>query len=650
MPESVEQLYAEHGAELAAALALSSGDARLAEELAHETVLRTRARDGASGSPADARVRLLRTAYGLLRRRTLRPSPRHAVADEHPILSARGLQAAEPLFAALDGLPPAARDAAVLCLLLGLPAAGTARILGVSETEVVRAMRTGEGALAPLPNAAEAFRSLVASARPIHEERLEDLEYIAIGGKPVGTYAAALVAVLLVVWFAGGWLRRAAEAPVRTASPPVAQRDAASAGAPASRATQPPRVVASAGEDGAGADASTPVNCAGCSIYDGNSIESVRVTMIPPPGRASSRILHLKATHTWISSAGEEFARQRSELWLDPANGDARYVETDLPAGTRTAYVRSGNVLTVLAPPEYEPNRQTVADASDPLVGPPQNHFFQYEKLRNERGEPGVRETTIDGRAALQLEWVGGRYGTQLIRVWIDSKSGMLLRERNYYVYQQAKPRPLQRHYIKYDRVERVDRDALPDDLFAPVLAPSRSPSDTTGGLAVDSPLAIPAAQLRRLGLDPAPRWPLEQPMEVLLWKHGGRRLFGQVWDGSRRDSDAPVPGVLDERFRFPTPAAARAFLDDGALDTMDGESWPRWEEKTQTVRLARHEVRYKVAEEGSGSMRRIYLFMFRSGSVVARIGVAGGEDLSRRQAFELVEAAGARMGATRAR
>jgi hypothetical protein len=107
---------------------------------------------------------------------------------------------------------------------------------------------------------------------------------------------------------------------------------------------------------------------------------------------------------------------------------------------------------------------------------------------------------------------------------------------------------------------------------------------------------------------------------------------------------------VLDERFRFPTPAAARAFLDDGALNTMDGESWPRWEEKTQTVRLARHEVRYKVAEEGSGSMRRIYLFMFRSGSVVARIGVAGGEDLSRRQAFELVEAAGARMGATRAR
>lgn len=650
MRESVEQLYEEHGAELAATLALSSGDARLGEELAHETFLRARARDDAPGSPADARVRLLRTAYGLLRRRTLRPSPRHAVAEEHPILSARGLQAAEPLFAALDGLPPAVRDAAVLCLLLGLPVAGAARILGVPETEVGRAARTGEAALAPLPNAPEAFRSLVASARPIHEERLEDMEYVAIGGKPVGTYAAALVAALLVVWFAGGWLRRAAEAPVRSAAPPVAQRDAASAGAPASRATQPPRVVASASEDGAGADASTSVNCAGCSIYDGNSIESVRVSTVPAPGRMSHRILHLKATHTWISSAGEEFARQRSELWLDPANGDARYIETDLPAGTRTAYVRSGNVLTVLAPPEYEPNRQTVTDASDPLAGPPQNHFFQYERLRNQRGEPGVRETTIDGRAALQIQWVGGRYGTQLIRVWIDRKSGMLLRERNYLIYQQAEPKPLQRHYIKYDRVERVDRDALPDDLFAPVLAPSGSASGGADGDDVDSPLAIPAAQLRRLGLDPVPRWPLEQPMEVLLWKHGGRRLFGNVWDGSRRASDAPVQGVLDERFRFPTPAAARAFMDDGALDTMDGDSWPRWEKTTRTVRLDGREVRYKVAAEGSGSMRSIYLFMFRSGSVVARIGVAGGEGLSRARALGLVEAASEQVTSALAR
>ncbi|MDP9350044.1 MAG: hypothetical protein M3P51_00640, partial [Chloroflexota bacterium] len=466
MSDLVERLYTEHAAELVAALALSTDDPYLAEGTAHETFLRAQTALARLEEQPAPRTWLFQTAYRLVRGRRTSPRPRHTTAEEHPILGSPGLTAADPLFLRLKELPPAQRDATVLHGLLDVSLEETAAMLGMSETDVVGAVRAACETLGQMEDARNTLNRLINSARPVHPERLEDLEYVDIGERSVLTPLIAVAAlVMLAGWFAAR-LWTGGEAPTVSQAPPPPQVTQA----PLSAAAPLPVSPSPAPTTNTDATSVGTTACAGCSIYDG--LEIPPPVILRAPARSAGHVLHLRAEHVWRTPRDKQYDSLRTELWLDPGTGNARYEETDPKTGTRTIHVRKGNLYSVLAPPADEIITQTLPDASDPYAGPPQDQVFKYKPLLDRGGISGAKRVRLDGRDAIVFETGEYRYGQNVSRVWVDRRTGMLLREITYWVNIRNLPTEIDRHFIRYTVTERLPREELPESIFTLVRTP----------------------------------------------------------------------------------------------------------------------------------------------------------------------------------
>lgn len=637
MSDLVERLYREHGPELVAALALSTDDPYLAEGMAHETFLRAQVAQAELASHPAPRTWLLRTAYGLIRGRHLTPRPRHTTAEEHPILGSPGLVAADPLFLRLHELPPSQRDIAVLHGLLGLSIDETVSVVGTSPAEVEATYAAARSVLGPIEDLRTTLSQLIRTAHPVHNERLEDLDYVELGERSVLSYLVGLAAVLLFAgWLVARFWGGPAEAPV-TAQPP-----------PTSSPTQTPALVArapAASVPGAAPASDTPVEslenvgCADCSLDDGVDIPPPRI--VRAPSKSAGYVLHIKAKHTWFTPRNKQYASLQTELWLDPGNGDARYVETDPETRARTIHVRKGNLYSMLAPPENKITTQSLTDASDPYAGPPQNQVFKFKPILDRGPIVGARRVQLDGRKALMFVTGTYRYGLYVNRVWVDRNTGMLLQEVNHWVNIDNEPVVIDRHHVRYTQIERVPRQKLPDGTFT--LIQSRAQSAT--GSQPGSPLAIPPKDLQDLGLQLTGDLP-DPEIALLLRVHKGERLFSNLWRTETRAPDSVVTGVLDERYSLPTSRAARAFLNGGALDTVD-DRVPGFEGKPRSLKRGSRTLLYKQGSHPTAPGQMMYLYAFQVENIVSRVGVAGSSRLSSQEATSLAWAAEARVRET---
>ncbi len=636
---AVEGLYREYGAELAASLLLSLEDSHAAEALAHETFLRAVSEEASLRSHPDPRAWLYRTAYRLARGRRagfgLRPQL--TVAEEHPILAPKGIALSAGLLQALHDLSPLDRDATVLHELAGFEIGETAELLGRATGSIETASRRGRDALEAMPAHREAYQQLVATVHPIHEERLEDLSYADVGERSFTAYFVGIAAVLMLLGWGALRLLDGSDAPPpqatgSLAAPAPTATPTASTGAV--RATEVP--VAGESSD---LDTGRDTSCTNASALS----ETIARPLV---GKSAGWVLHIRATHLWETPKGKKINSQQTELWLDPGNGDSRYVTRDTQPPFETVYVRGGNLYSLSVPSQKNTATWSLPDTSDPYAGPPQGYVYRYKRYM-ERMQTAVKdEETVDGRRAAVL-FVGGRqYGQRILKVWVDRQDGKLLREFHYWVNADDVPVLQVRHYIRYTLLERVPRDRLAADLFDLPQARSepvrRTPeNDEDDDADAASPLAIPAGRLERLGLECTRSWTQGVDLTTLLERHKGQRVLSNVWTPPGREGATSVLGVLDERYSFPSPEAAESFLQGGILNEFSiGMVEDR--SKLQIVRLGRLTVAYKALSLGNrdSPMQRVYVFAFRVGNVVSRLGVAGKHDLSREQAFELLRAA----------
>lgn len=637
MSDLVERLYRDHGPELVAALALSTDDPYLAEGMAHETFLRAQAAQEELASHPAPRTWLLRTAYELIRGRHLTPRPRHTTAEEHPVLGSPGLVAADPLFLRLQELPPSQRDIAVLHGLLGLPIAETVSVVGTSPAEVETSFAAGSSVLGPMETDRTTLSQLIRTAHPVHSERLEDLDYVELGERSVLSYLVGIAAVLLFAgWLVARFGGGSPETPVATQPPPT------------SSPTQTPTLIArapAASAPGAALASDTSVEpledtgCVGCSIDDGVDIPPPRI--VRAPSKSAGYVLHIRANHTWLTPRNKQYASLQTELWLDPGNGDARYIETEPETRARTIHVRKGNLYILLAPPENEITTRSLLDASDPYAGPPQDQLFKYKPLLDRGPIMGARRVRFEGRKALMFVTGTYRYGLYVTHVWIDRNTGMLLQEVNHWVNIDNEPVEIGRHHVKYTLIERVSRQKLPEGTFTLI----QSRAQSTGGSQPGSPLAIPPDKLQDLGLHLSGEFP-DPEIAILLRKHKGERLFSNLWGIEPRAPDSAVTGVLDERYSFPTRREARAFLNGGALDTVD-DRVPGFEGKPRSLKRGSRTLLYKQGNHPTDPGQMMYLYAFQVENIVTRVGVAGSSRLSPQEAASLAWAAEARVRET---
>ena len=621
----VEQLYRDHGAEIAAAALLCTDDPYGAEALTHETFLRVGADKNLPVEP-DPRPELYRAMYRAMRGRRVGPRPRHTVAEEHPIIRPQGFVAAEPLLDGLQGLPQAARDATVLRELAGLDVALVAGMQRREVPAVEADLRLGRQALSATPGAPQAYQALMENTRAPHEERTEDLSYSDLGGRSLTTYLAGACAVLMLLGWVAARLLGGSGAPARVArpaAPPAATRAFLLDARPTAR----PGVIASS------RGVSAP-------DFEAPAIVLPTVEPEPPRGKSAGYVWHIKAEHEWRTPKGRRRATESTELWLDPGNGDARYVETKAGEPSRVVHVRRGNEYTVIVPEENSTTTRTLPDASDPLRGAPQEYVFAYKAMLDSGRLEGQPEVVVDGRRAYVFV-TGNLWGGQRARrVWVDKANGMLLREFTYYVNVGGKLVEADRHYIRYTLRQKAPRDKLEPDTFEPVVTPGPRATQAEVGSDPWSPLAIPPAQLERLGLLEARDWRQDDRMGELLENHGGRRLFGNLWDGPDKDGPGTtIFGVLDERYAFSTERSARAFLTNGVLDAGDGPPMDG-DRRARTVTVAGRTVLLKRGSLDWGRANRLYVFAFRVGSIVARVGVVGDDGLTEKQATRLVRVA----------
>jgi DNA-directed RNA polymerase specialized sigma24 family protein len=633
----VEGLYKEHGPELAAALLLSTWDSYEAESLTHETFLRAATAERAPRDSSDPRIPLYRTAYGLARRRRSRfgLGPRLTVAEEHPILSPRGIASSHALFAALHGLGPLERDVTVLHELVGFRIPEVARVLGRDERTLEAALGPGRAALATTPDAGELFGQLAATANPVHEERLEDLSYAQVGERSPLAYVVGALAVLMLLWWVGARVLGGSNPPPNSSragssAPPPPPTAAPASGAPGGVTATPAEPPESASPE--------PVATAIATTCRRSPARS---------GRSTGPVIHLRARDVVETAGGNLLTRRDLELWLDPANGDARLVEKDIHAPGETLHVRSGDLYTVGVHPNGRVATRELLDASDPYLGPPQEEVYGYKRMLEGGKTPAWGEESVDGRRAVIFYRGERQYAQTIKKLWVDKQDGKLLREFDYWVRRDRQLELQVRRNIRYTLVERLGRSKVPSWLFERPGSRAQPPPGARGdtrvvkGTDMSSPLAIPARTLERMGLRCFGAWGPSDSLSTLLARHRGKRVFSNIWSGEDGDRGSFVTGVLDERYAFPSPTAARGFLSGGVLNDF-GNDRGTVGVLTRTIRLGGKDLLYRdlsIPYRGSYG-QRVYVFAFQVDRFVARVGVAGSERMSERQALSLVQAA----------
>ncbi len=133
----MDELYRKHGAELTAALAISSRDWQTAEDLCHEVFIVALDRQDQLRQHANPRGWLFQTGYNMARNRLrLLFRRRHKVAQEHPVMTDIAWHRALELSDSLNYLSARQRDAVVLHYYFGFSVSETSHVLGCSQTAV----------------------------------------------------------------------------------------------------------------------------------------------------------------------------------------------------------------------------------------------------------------------------------------------------------------------------------------------------------------------------------------------------------------------------------------------------------------------------------------------------------------------------------
>lgn len=182
-----------------------------------------------------------------------------------------------------------------------------------------------------------------------------------------------------------------------------------------------------------------------------------------------------------------------------------------------------------------------------------------------------------------------------------------------------------------------------------PTVAPTVTKAATTSpaGDRQNSPLAIPAARLRQLGLSYRDASG-EQTTEgrALLAKHLGRRLLSNEWT---RDDKASVIQVGDFRAEFPSSEDAAAYFPEGValarrniqkegISLRAVSNAPRLGDESD-VRTGSFESR--------GIQFRLYVVAFRVDRIFGGVTVIGDETLTQNQAMELARVAAQQVART---
>lgn len=179
-----------------------------------------------------------------------------------------------------------------------------------------------------------------------------------------------------------------------------------------------------------------------------------------------------------------------------------------------------------------------------------------------------------------------------------------------------------------------VDGEATPDS--GPIA--TREPQRPSGE---NSPLAIPAAQLTKLGLEFSVGDAPDPEDARKLERNGGRQLFSNQWLKSDRKG---LVGVFDERLEFETQAGAEAFLKatltDLEKDLKEDKNIQSYKKLTDLPQLGDSGSTYEVkAKQGTQSIV-FYAAAFRTGTIVSRIATIGDQTATQKQAVDLFKAA----------
>ncbi len=624
----VEGLYRKHAGELTAALALHTDDATLAEGLAHDVFLRAVAAEDEVRAARDPREWLFHTGLKLARKRRLPFRPRYSFAEERPLLRSRQWQATAVLGEKLQALTQTQRDIIYLRDYVGLSIPDVAAALrrdddsiGVDLDHIARSL---EGDAAPR----EAWRTLAETSRPVGTARLEDLTYSDLEGGSMPMPLVGVVALVLFAVFIGPrFLGDAEESP--PATPRTTTRPAATA-VPrnASLDSLPPaaaeeREVCAQGRR----ERTREVECAGDSIYSGIQQWPAPDRVVYKPVSASKTVLHIKARYVRRTTAGRKFDSGHTELWFDPRNGDARYVETSALFPRLLVYVRSGRFYSVEFPLEGTADMYMVPDPAKPFTGPPQSISFKYRNLFAEKRVAGTRAVRFRGRPAVLLNLGLYQHGQMVHKVWVDRETKLPLRVIGYYVNAGMQLERRETRDTVYLRNERVSRRSLPPETFVV----RREIVESAESVPASTSLATPSALLSELGLTPAGNAEVSDQMRALLTRHNGRRLFARPWMRGRPGTNDWM-GVLDERFRFDSTKDAQAFVARSVPDAPEyGLPEPTRLAGPPTLGAGTYAYHGRLR---SGMRGHVYYFTFRKANVAARMIVAGDQTLTQDLAF----------------
>jgi hypothetical protein len=178
-------------------------------------------------------------------------------------------------------------------------------------------------------------------------------------------------------------------------------------------------------------------------------------------------VFHVKARHVWTTPQGEQKGVRENEFWYDPNTQDARYDQKSLTSDYHTIMRRNGRTYSTQYPRINMVSDETYTDETAPILRSVQDKVLFY-KAALDRGElRGIGEEVVDGKLAIVVWQQADLEGIDVLRVSVDSVSGLPLKEIAYRNSLLGGVEEVEKQFITYTLVEHVDRSNLPADLFS---------------------------------------------------------------------------------------------------------------------------------------------------------------------------------------
>lgn len=184
-----------------------------------------------------------------------------------------------------------------------------------------------------------------------------------------------------------------------------------------------------------------------------------------------------------------------------------------------------------------------------------------------------------------------------------------------------------------------------------PTTEPTARPVDLTGIRGgVDSPLAIPAATLRKLGLTPEAGDQPSGTLRRLLQSNKGKIVVNNDWS---KDQIRGFVGVADQRYVFATNESAKAFYDGIVAETLKqlrentGEQGLKLRDLKGELEVGdeRRVLSFDLPLGRQGSLT-FYAVLFHTDRVVGAVLTASPNSVPKGRHYKIVRAADERVDA----